>query len=181
MSTQHTQDHPQDHPEEQTMRLPFLGSPASHFLFALVCEAAQITIYITCQRNLPSATGGLVLCNILLPPFMLAYMNSLHTNAELPRFLAYRCVGQAFVSGLVFAAIIVYAATHWRWDTWAHVCLVWAITPLVCLVHDFVVMGICFMGLPIHGFTTRSERPIDRRGEQIELRSRPVVAGVPTS
>jgi hypothetical protein len=81
------------------MRLPFLGSPASHFLLALLSEAAQITIYMTRQRNLPSATGGLVLCNILLALFMLAYMNSLHTNAKFPRFLAYRCVGQAFFSG----------------------------------------------------------------------------------
>jgi hypothetical protein len=104
------------------MRFSFLGSPAFHFLLALLCEVAQITIYIACQRNLPSAAGGLVLCNILLPLFMLAYMNSLHTNAEFPRFLAYRCVGQAFIFGLFLAAIIVYAATNWGWDTWAYVC-----------------------------------------------------------
>jgi hypothetical protein len=124
---------------------------------------------MTCQRNLPPATGGLVLCNILLALFMLAYMNSLHTNAKFPRFLAYRCVGQAFFSGLFFGALIIYAATHWGWDTWAYVCLVWGITLLVCLVHNFVVMGIFVIGLPIWRFTCRSERARDQRGEAMEL------------
>jgi hypothetical protein len=181
MSTQHSENHTQEHPEEQTMRLSFLGSPAFHFLLALLCELAQVTIYITCHRNLQSATGGLVLCNILLPLFMLAYMNSLHTNAEFPRFLAYRCIGQAFIFGLFLAAVIVYAATNWGWDTWAYVCLVWAITRLFCLVHDFVVMGLFWMRLPIWRFTCRSERARDRRGEAVELQPGPVVGGVHTS
>lgn len=124
--------------EEVTRRGPFCGSPASRFLVALTFTLIHITIYLTVQNFLASV-GGLAFCDVFIVLFLLTYADSLHTNATFSRFLAYRCLGQALLSGFTLGVPIALAPYNFReWRTGMYFCVGWAIALLVCLVHDFI-------------------------------------------
>lgn len=121
---------PSGEPEEEVTRGGrFCGSPASHFFVALIFTLIHITIYLKVQNNFLAAVGGLTICDVLILLFLVAYASSLHRNATFSQFLAFRCVGQAFLSGLILGVPIALSLYNFEeWRTGAYFCAVWVIT-----------------------------------------------------
>jgi hypothetical protein len=137
------------------MEHPFWGSPAFFFLLATIFEPTYLTIYLTCFADPLAAAGGFVVCDLFICISLFAYASSLYWNTDFPAWVAFQCVGQACVSGLLLAIPVTIGVSR-TWEPWGYLLWVWAITLIVDFAYDFLFTGLYVMRLPVGCFTTRS-------------------------